>query len=114
MSVVDREDAARSWMVDAACVGVDPDLFFPEPGASVQEAKAVCAGCPVREECLDYAMSHHENWGIWGGVTARERARMRRTRSPGAGARGPVPYRPVLVAVAHAVYVTDMTTPRTR
>ena len=50
----------RRWQEQANCLGVDPDLFFPERGASTKEAKAVCRGCEVRAECLEYALTHGE------------------------------------------------------
>jgi WhiB family transcriptional regulator, redox-sensing transcriptional regulator len=71
----------RRWQENANCLGVDPDLFFPERGASTREAKAVCRGCEVREECLEYALRHGEKFGIWGGLSERERRRVRRQRS---------------------------------
>lgn len=64
----------------ANCRGVDPDLFFPERGASVREAKEVCRGCVVREDCLEFALTNGEKHGIWGGMSERERRRMRRQR----------------------------------
>ena len=63
----------RRWQEQANCLGVDPDLFFPERGASTKEAKAVCRGCEVRVECLEYALSHRSTSGIWGGRTERAR-----------------------------------------
>lgn len=74
-----RED--RSWHAQANCLGVDPDLFFPERGASTKEAKAVCRGCVVREECLEHALAVGERHGIWGGLSERERRRIRRQRA---------------------------------
>jgi len=59
-----------SWKHDAACVGVDPDLFF---GATEAEAKAVCAGCPVKVDCLIYAVENDILHGVWGGRTPAER-----------------------------------------
>src|SRR5437016_12267696 len=76
-----RADDARSWHDQANCLGVDPDLFFPERGASTREAKEVCRGCVVREECLEYALSNGEKYGIWGGMSERERRRLRRARA---------------------------------
>ena len=70
-----------SWWDYANCLGVDPDLFFPERGASTKEAKEVCRGCVVREDCLEYARSHGEKFGIWGGMSERERRRLRRQRA---------------------------------
>jgi len=71
----------RSWQVQANCLGVDPDLFFPERGASTREAKAVCRACVVRQDCLEYALVNGEKFGIWGGLSERERRRLRRQRS---------------------------------
>jgi WhiB family redox-sensing transcriptional regulator len=77
----DEEHDDRSWHDQANCLGVDPDLFFPERGASTREAKEVCRGCVVREECLEYALSNGEKFGIWGGMSERERRRLRRARA---------------------------------
>lgn len=66
------------WVARANCLGVDPDLFFTERGESTKEAKAVCAGCMVRIACLDHAMEVPERFGIWGGLSERERRRHRR------------------------------------
>jgi WhiB family redox-sensing transcriptional regulator len=76
----DRHDE-RGWEDFANCLGVDPDLFFPERGASTREAKEVCRGCPVREDCLEYALGNAEKFGIWGGMSERERRRIRRQRA---------------------------------
>ena len=74
------EGPDRTWQVRANCMGVDPDLFFPERGASTREAKEVCRGCVVRQECLEYAIANGEKFGIWGGMSERERRRVRRAR----------------------------------
>ena len=71
----------RRWQEEANCLGVDPDLFFPERGASTREAKAVCRSCEVRVDCLEYALAHGEKFGIWGGLSERERRRVRRQRA---------------------------------
>ena len=76
---VDSTD--RRWQERANCLGVDPDLFFPERGASTKEAKSVCGGCEVKMECLEYALRHGEKFGIWGGMSERERRRIRRQRA---------------------------------
>jgi WhiB family redox-sensing transcriptional regulator len=73
----------RSWADRGNCLGVDPDLFFPERGASTREAKEVCRGCTVRMECLEYALVMGEKFGIWGGYSERERRRLRRERARG-------------------------------
>ncbi|HXR53463.1 MAG TPA: WhiB family transcriptional regulator [Acidimicrobiales bacterium] len=74
-----RQD--RDWQTRANCMGVDPDLFFPERGASTREAKEVCRGCVVREDFLEYALANGEKFGIWGGLSERERRRLRRARA---------------------------------
>ena len=71
----------RGWQDYANCLGVDPDLFFPERGASTREAKEVCRGCVVREDCLECALGNSEKFGIWGGMSERERRRIRRQRA---------------------------------
>jgi WhiB family redox-sensing transcriptional regulator len=75
------EERERRWQERANCLGVDPDLFFPERGASTREAKSVCGSCEVRAECLEYALDHAEKFGIWGGLSERERRRLRRQRA---------------------------------
>ena len=69
-----------AWHQHGACRGADPNLFFPARGESVKEAKAVCARCPVRAECLEYALTNQEKFGIWGGLSERERRQLRRQR----------------------------------
>ena len=71
----------RTWQDYANCLGVDSDLFFPERGASTREAKEVCRGCIVRAQCLEYALVNSEKFGIWGGMSERERRRIRRQRA---------------------------------
>ena len=71
-----------AWAQYANCLGVDPDLFFPERGESsidVAEAKKVCSGCRVAQSCLTYAMTPPViTTGVWGGTSAKERQRLRR------------------------------------
>lgn len=67
----------NTWMSFGNCQGVPPDLMFPVRGASTREAKAVCAECTVRDECLDHALRAPELFGIWGGTSERERRRLR-------------------------------------
>jgi len=69
---------APQWQERALCAQTDPEAFFPEKGGSTREAKRICAGCDVRAECLDYALAHDERFGIWGGLSERERRRLRR------------------------------------
>jgi WhiB family redox-sensing transcriptional regulator len=78
---ITETDESKRWQEEANCLGVDPDLFFPERGASTREAKAVCAGCEVRVDCLEYALANGEKFGIWGGLSERERRRLRRQRA---------------------------------
>lgn len=75
-----QPDPDLTWQQQGACNGVDPDLFFPERGEPTEPAKAVCADCHVRTECLDYALDNREMHGIWGGMSERERRRIRRQR----------------------------------
>ncbi|MTA73917.1 MAG: WhiB family transcriptional regulator [Actinobacteria bacterium] len=78
---MNETDEDKSWQMLSNCLGVDPDLFFPERGASTKDAKAVCQGCIVREDCLEYALTNREKFGIWGGLSERERRRIRRERA---------------------------------
>ena len=64
---------AARWRERAACRGTDLDVFFPERGESAGPARQVCAACPVRQPCLEYALSNRITHGIWGGLTERER-----------------------------------------
>lgn len=74
------EPERTEWMSDAACKGASDDLWFPERGEPAHHAKAVCRECPVRQACLDYAIENGERWGIWGGMTVRERRAEKRRR----------------------------------
>jgi WhiB family redox-sensing transcriptional regulator len=69
-----------TWRLDALCAETDPEAFFPEKGGSTREAKRVCTGCDVRAECLEYALTNDERFGIWGGLSERERRRLRLQR----------------------------------
>jgi WhiB family redox-sensing transcriptional regulator len=71
-------DDADLWQERALCAQTDPEAFFPEKGGSTREAKRICMGCEVRDECLDYALAHDERFGIWGGLSERERRRLKR------------------------------------
>ncbi|MDY6055342.1 WhiB family transcriptional regulator [Micrococcus sp.] len=75
---VEPVEGELAWQVDALCAQTDPEAFFPEKGGSTRDAKRVCAACTVRAECLDYAMANDERFGIWGGLSERERRRLRR------------------------------------
>ncbi|MCA1692056.1 MAG: WhiB family transcriptional regulator [Acidimicrobiales bacterium] len=75
-----------SWRQRGACVGLDPDVFYPPSDEESDEAKAICASCPVQEPCLEFALDSREADGIWGGTTARERRRLLRQRRKTAAA----------------------------
>lgn len=74
---------ADDWRESAACrQAEDKSIFFPERGDSVGPARMWCNGCPVRQECLDYALEMNERHGIWGGSSEMDRRRMRKGRKP--------------------------------
>jgi WhiB family redox-sensing transcriptional regulator len=66
------------WQELALCAQTDPEAFFPEKGGSTREAKRICQGCQVKDECLEYALANDERFGIWGGLSERERRRLKR------------------------------------
>lgn len=76
LALVRMED--QPWAGDALCAQTDPEAFYPEKGESTREAKAVCASCLVQAECLDYALDHDERFGVWGGLSERERRRIKK------------------------------------
>ena len=72
-----------NWRTASACLRADPDLFFPistagRAVAQIDQAKAICARCLVRSQCLEFARAHGPVYGIWGGTTLEERQRFRR------------------------------------
>jgi WhiB family redox-sensing transcriptional regulator len=71
-----------SWREFARCRGVDPEVFYPvsDDEEAAEEAKSICALCPVREPCLEFALATREKNGVWGGLTERERRRVLRRR----------------------------------
>lgn len=77
-SFADVEAGEEDWHDRALCAQTDPEAFFPEKGGSTREAKKICQGCMVKEECLEYALAHDERFGIWGGMSERERRRIKR------------------------------------
>jgi WhiB family redox-sensing transcriptional regulator len=92
VAVLGRLVRREPWMRDGVCVTRDlpVEVFFPTRGQDVDMAKAICAPCPVRNECLEYALGGGEHFGIWGGTSERERRRIRKRR--GLSARpGPPP-----------------------
>ena len=66
------------WQERALCAQTDPEAFFPEKGGSTRDAKKVCGACTVRSQCLEYALANDERFGIWGGLSERERRRLRK------------------------------------
>ncbi len=80
-----------AWMADANCAGVDPELFFPSRGdtPTLRAAKQVCRACDVQAECLAYALNNGEHFGVWGGLSEKQRRAVRRSRAN--NDRGPVP-----------------------
>ncbi len=74
------------WQDRANCLDADPTLFFPKHGGSTQLAKDICAPCPVRDDCLEYALENNEKFGVWGGKSKREIRRLRRERRQEAAA----------------------------
>lgn len=76
-----EDNTGTAWKREGLCAQTDPDLFFPEDKSS-RVPKAICARCPVRVTCLDYAIENNETQGIWGGMTAAERRRIRAARAP--------------------------------
>ena len=75
---IGAEADAQSWQEQALCAETDPEAFFPEKGGSTREAKKICTGCEVKAQCLEYALSNDERFGSWGGLSERERRRLRR------------------------------------
>ena len=79
MSLDDLFGAAeQEWQEQALCAQTDPEAFFPEKGGSTREAKRICQACAVRDECLEDALLNDERFGIWGGLSERERRRLKR------------------------------------
>jgi WhiB family redox-sensing transcriptional regulator len=80
IAIVDGEaiEEEPNWQERALCAQTDPEAFFPEKGGSTREAKKVCLGCDVRGECLEYALQNDERFGIWGGLSERERRKLKK------------------------------------
>lgn len=72
------DDNPLAWQTDALCAQTDPEAFFPEKGGSTRDAKRVCTTCDVRAQCLEYALQNDERFGIWGGLSERERRKLKR------------------------------------
>jgi len=72
------DEEALAWQTDSLCAQTDPEAFFPEKGGSTREAKKICGSCEVRNQCLEYALENDERFGIWGGLSERERRKLRK------------------------------------
>jgi WhiB family redox-sensing transcriptional regulator len=68
------------------CRNYPPSTFFPSDGVGVDVARQICVGCPVREQCLEYALAERIDHGVWGGTSERERRRILRSRRLAAAA----------------------------
>lgn len=78
--VIDLVRPAGAWAARAACRGQDTRVFFVERGEPTTEARRLCATCPVRDDCLDYALAANITFGIWGGTSPLQRRQLQRTR----------------------------------
>lgn len=74
-------ESPTEWLDDRACLGLNPDVFYPVRGQSTAPAKDICFTCPVRVQCAEYSIALGEKLGVWGGLSERERRRIRRVRS---------------------------------
>ena len=72
------ENDALAWQTDSLCAQTDPEAFFPEKGGSTRDAKRICSSCEVRSQCLEYALENDERFGIWGGLSERERRKLKK------------------------------------
>ena len=69
-----------TWMARGNCADKSPSMFFPSDGVGVEVARRVCADCPVKERCLEYALANRIDHGVWGGCSERQRRRIQRSR----------------------------------
>jgi WhiB family redox-sensing transcriptional regulator len=74
------ETTDTAWMADGLCRDIAPTMFFPSDGVGVERARRICGECPVCAPCLEYALSHRIDHGVWGGTSERERRRILRRR----------------------------------
>lgn len=88
------DDTETAWMAQGNCANHPPSLFFPSDGVGVEVARRICADCPVQEPCLEYALEHRIDHGVWGGCSERQRRRILKARRDDAA----VPEVPVAVA----------------
>ena len=76
--LLDGDSEDGGWQERGLCAQTDPEAFFPEKGGSTREAKKVCLTCDVRQDCLEYALENDERFGIWGGLSERERRKLKK------------------------------------
>jgi WhiB family transcriptional regulator, redox-sensing transcriptional regulator len=93
-----------TWRDLALCAETDPELFFVEKGGTARPAKRICGQCEVRAECLEFALEHNEGFGIWGGLTERERGMVKRGMSD-------IPDAPVVPAAPQPCHAGHLRTP---
>lgn len=96
----------QDWQARALCAQTDPEAFFPEKGGSTRDAKRICARCDVRDDCLKYALEHDERFGIWGGLSERERRKIKRQAREAAQLCGDV-FRPLVIAGGTPMITTE-------
>ncbi len=70
------ESDNNGWQSRALCAQTDPEAFYPEQGGSTREAKKLCLTCEVRDDCLESAQANDERFGVWGGLSERERRKL--------------------------------------
>lgn len=70
----------NDWMAEGLCNDRPPSLFFPSDGVGVEVAKRICAECPVKDPCREYALENRIDHGVWGATSERERRRILRSR----------------------------------
>lgn len=76
---LNRDDTPGGWREQALCAQTDPEAFFPDKGGSTKKAKKTCMACPVRRQCLEYALEHDIRFGVWGGLSDIERRKLKRS-----------------------------------
>lgn len=76
-----RTISDTKWMARGNCAGKSPDFFFPSDGVGVEAARKVCETCPVKDICLEFALTNRIDHGVWGGTSERERRRILKRRA---------------------------------
>ncbi len=75
-----KNELSTEWMLEGDCRNHSPEVFFPTDGVGVIVAQRICRVCPVREDCLEYALEERIDHGVWGGASERERRRLLKAR----------------------------------